>query len=327
MTAEIIDAKQVEERRRRMAENGRILDERRAKLDADLAEHCTVMFLANMNRNPDGTDIEVDIPRERHPATGPRSIVVKWFRSSPSPDARYSFSMGYPVGMPQPLQEQLEAALLAADWRDDSGVHWYDGSLPAGDEFAKLDEILRSIADVFHTGDAPLDLAGTIVMRWNERSKQEYVGCLTNFDDLSPLRQEQVRNVIERFDGFKNGQSLTFPQSHSGDIVADLKMRGFRVVQTFSDVEPHYIEISDNVPLWINGMIGPDEWLFHTKGDFWEIRIGGADPALWPKWCYGDVHGDTSFSAASMQFFEAEQLIGTAIQRYLGGHPQKPLEG
>lgn len=331
MTAEIIDAKKVEERRRRMAENGRLMDESWARLEKWRAD------LAAEKGGQDDTseeEIEGDLPRERHipkryPATGNRSIVVKWFRSSPSVEAYHSFSMSYPVGMPQPMQEQLEAALLAADWRDravDSGVYWYDGTLSAGSEFEQLDEILRGFADVFHTGDAPAGLAGIIVLRWNERSQQEYVNCLTNYDELPPLRQEQVRNIIERFDGFKNGQSITFPQMHSGDIVDALRMGGFRTVQTFSSTEPHYVEIADSAPIWIRGMLDQEEWLFQTKGDFWELRIGGADPALWPKWSYSGVFGDTNFSAANMEFFQAEQLIGAAIQRYLGGHPQRPLE-
>lgn len=255
---------------------------------------------------------------------------MKWFRSSPSVEAYHSFSMSYPVGMPQPLHEELEAALLAAEWRDravDSGVLWYDGSLPADAEFAQLDEILCGFADVFHTGDAPAGLAGIIVLRWNERSQQDYVSCLTNYDELPELRQEQVRNVIERFDGLKSGQTITFPQLYSGDIVADLQMRGFRVVQTFPSDEPHYIEISESAPIWVLGMIDQDEWIFRTRGDFWEVRIGGADPTLWPKWSYGDVFGETTFSAANMQFFEAEQLIAAAIQRYRGGHPERPLGG
>ncbi|MBY5318571.1 hypothetical protein [Rhizobium leguminosarum] len=289
MTAEIIDAK-VLERRRGMAENGRIMDESWARFQDRQAT-----FTADMNDQDDDNgeeEIEGDPPRERHvpkryPATGKRSIVVKWFRSSSSIDAYHSFRLSYPVGMPQPLQEQLVAALLAADWRDravDSGVWWYDGSGTYGTEFEKLDEILRGVADVFHVGDAPTGLAGIITLRWNERTQQEYVNCVTNYDELPPIRQEQVRNVIEHFDGFHLGQSITFPQLSSGDIVAALRMGGFHIVQTFSDDEPHYIEISENAPIWIRGMIGEDEWLFQTKGDFWEIRIGDADPALYPKW-------------------------------------------
>lgn len=327
MTAEIISASKVEERRRRMAEQGRLMDATWAK-----SQERSAAFAADMNDQDDATEEEGDddLPRERHvpkryPASGPRSIVVKWFRSSPSIEFFHAFRLSYPVGMPQPLQEQLTAALLAADWRDDSGVWSYDGSLPAGDEFVQADEILRGVADVFHVGDAPAGLAEIIVLRWDVRTQQEYVNCLTNFDDLPPLRQEQVLNVIERFDGFRSGQSITFPQLHSGDIVDALRMGGFRVVETFPDDELHYVEIAENAPIWIRGMLGQDQWIFQTKGDFWELRIGGADPALYPKWSYGDVFGDTTFSAANMQFYEAEQLIVAAIQRYRGGHPERPL--
>jgi hypothetical protein len=266
----------------------------------------------------------------RYPAQGTPSIVVKWFRSSSSGDEFHSFSMSYPAGMTGGLEDRIHAGIAAADWRYDpaphwrpvgaasGGLYWHDGD--GRDAFRQLDAILCSlVSDVFHTGDAPQELAGYLSLHWKERSTQNYVRCTIADDGLSEQRRYQLRNVIEQHDGFRSGQSLTFPQIHSGDIVASLQAAGFRVDETFSAHEPHYVEISDVWPLSIKGMIGDESWFFKAKGNAWEICGVGADPALAPHWKYGGIR-----PSPSTTFEETEQLIKDAIQRHFGIAAEPP---
>ncbi len=255
----------------------------------------------------------------RYPAQGTPSIVVKWFRSSSTDDEFYSFSMNYPVGMTGGLEDRIHAGIAAAHWCYDPvpGRYWHDGD--GQEAFKKLDAILCSlVSDVFHTGDAPQELVGCISLHWKERSPQNYVRCIVADDGLSEQRRYQLRNVIEKYDGFRNGQSLTFPQIHSGDIVASLSAAGFLVDETFSSHEPHYVEISDTWPVSIKGMIGNESWAFKAKGNSWEICVG-ADPALAPHWTYGGIR-----PASATTFDETEQLIKDAIQRHFGGAAELP---
>ncbi len=264
-------------------------------------------------------DVERELPTPRRlPASGTPSIVVKWLHGSSFGNEFHSFSMSYPAGITGDLETRIHDALEAAYWRYDpsprwrtaggvdGGLYWHDGD--GHEAFSELDSILSTlVADVFHTGDVPPDLAGHITMHWKERSTQNYVRCTIGDEKLSKQHLYQLANVIERFDGFRNGQSVTFPQLHSGDIVAGLRMAGFHVNETFSAEEPHYVEISESWPMRIRGTIGEDSWLFEARDSIWKFRVGG----------------DGTFAGIRpnrpMAFEEAEQLIVDAIERYLSG--------
>jgi hypothetical protein len=260
----------------------------------------------------------------RLPAQGAPSIVLKWLRSA---DGSHSFSMSYPVRVTNALDVRIHSVLKAAHWRYDDkpdwrtgsmgsrGLYWHDGSRA---EFNELDQALSAlVADVFHSGDAPPELAGHIALHWRERSKQNYVNCRVDDTGMSEQRRYQLGNIIERFDGFRNGQSVTFPQLHSGDIVADLGMAGFRVEETFSAHEPHYVEISEGWPIRITGMIGDASWSFEAMHSTWKIRFGRDDRSTGTKWSDGGIR-----PCRPMAFEEAEQLIADAIGRYLSGESQ-----
>lgn len=261
----------------------------------------------------------------KYPAQGTPSIVVRWFHSTSSRGDFHTFSMSYPAGMTGALEDRIHDGIAAAHWRydpaphwrpadaDSGGLYWHDGD--GRETFSQLDSILCSlVTDVFHTGDAPDELAGHLSLHWKERSSQNYVRCTIADDGLSSQRRYQLRNVIERHDGFRNGQSLTFPQIYSGDIVADLQAAGFRVDETFSPHEPHYVEISEAWSLSIKGVIGQESWCFKARGNAWEICGAGPDPALAPHWKYGGIR-----PSSSTTFEETEQLIKDAIQRHFGG--------
>ncbi|MEI3807589.1 hypothetical protein V6R85_24005 [Agrobacterium sp. CCNWLW32] len=323
----VIDAK-VLERRRRMRDNSRLMDERWAKLQGE---------------RDDGSDIEEDsdpAPTESNPhpdgiaeerAGLPKSAILRWFRGmSLSPVDIYSFKISYPVGLSEHAQERIVVALRALDWEERWNAWTYMGDVEEHEAYRHLETMLRmEVRNIFHVGDPPPQLSGSVTLRWNRRHSDSHaINCLVSgLDRLTAEKRQQFQSSVERHDGFLNGSSLTFPQIHSGEIVDTFKMAGFCVYQDFPSDEPHFAKISESAPIWVSGMIGREEWVFQTKGDFWELRIGGADPALWPRWCYGGRHGDTTFSAANMQFWEAEQLIGHAIQQYLGGHPEQPLDG
>jgi hypothetical protein len=280
-------------------------------------------------------DVEDVMPRQavpiRFPAHGEPSIVVKWCRGSSSGEEFHSFSLSYPAGMTGGLEARIHDGLEAAHWRYDpsprwrtdgdvsGGLYWHDGD--GREAFSELAFTLSTLVkDVFHTGDVPADLAGYISLHWKERSKQNYVRCIIGDGNLSEQRRYQLANVIERFDGFRNGQSVTFPQRHSGDIAADLRMVGFQVDETFSADEPHYVEISETWPIRIRGMIGDDAWSFEAKDSTWKIRIGGADQSTDTTWSQAGIR-----PSRPMAFEEAEQLITDAIDRYLSGGSQLSL--
>ncbi len=335
----VIDAK-VLERRRRMRDNGRIMDESWAKLEGER----TVRFLSLMGRNPDGTDIEQEIDFDAIPIEGtphpddmaeqrsglPKSAVLNWFRSNPGMMSYHSFKISYPVGLSDEAKERIRIALSAMGWEERWQAWTYMGDAADEEAYGVLETMLKmEVAKIFHRGDAPEMISGYVMLRWSLReADSNSINCsVSGLDKLTPEKRQQFVSTVESHDGFLNGTSLTFPQIHSGEIVDSLKMAGFRVGQTFPAQEPHFIEISENAPIWVSGALGHEDWIFQTKGDFWEVRIGGSDPSLFPRWCYGGRHGDTRISAASMEFWEAEQLIGLAVQQYLGGHPEKPLDG
>jgi hypothetical protein len=221
------------------------------------------------------------------------------------------------------IHDGLEAAHWRYDpsprWRTDSvvsgGLYWHDGD--EREAFSELALTLSTLVkDIFHTGDVPADLAGYISLHWKERSKQNYVRCIIGDGNLSEQRRYQLANVIERFDGFRNGQSVTFPQLHSGDIAADLRMAGFHVDETFSADEPHYVEISETWPICIRGMIGECGWVFKAKGNSWEMCGGGADPSLRLHWSDRGIR-----PASAMSFNEIEQLIMDTIHRHPAAAP------
>lgn len=341
----VIDAN-VLERRRRMRENGRLMDARWDKLQADLDEARTVRFLSLMGRNSDGTDIEREIDFDAiavegvpHPeevveqrAGLPKSAILTWTRSATShgPDAFHVFKISYPVGLSDHAQARIVDGLKGLGWELKWNAWLYLGTATEEDAYRHLETLLKmEVAKIFHRGDTPLLLSGSVTLNWNpSRPDVSAIGChVGGLDKLKFEKLQQFISTIESHDGFLNGQSLTFQQISSGDIVASLKMAGFQVSQSYPSEEPHFIEISESAPIWVSGALGHEDWIFVTKGDFWEVRIGGSDPELFPRWSYGGRHGDTTFSAASMQFWEAEQLIGLAIQQYIGGHPEKPLEG
>jgi hypothetical protein len=129
---------------------------------------------------------------------------------------------------------------------------------------------------------------------------------------MSEQRRYQFGNLIERFDGFRSGGSVTFPQLHSGDIVGELRMAGFRVEQTFSAHEPHYVEISQGWPIRITGMIGDAAWSFEAKDSTWKIQFGGSDHSTGATWSDEGIR-----PSRPMAFEEAEHLIESAVRRYL----------
>jgi hypothetical protein len=255
----------------------------------------------------------------RLPAQGAPSIVLKWLRSA---DGSHSFSMSYPVRVTNALDVRIHSVLEAAHWRYDDKPDWRTGSIESGGlywhdgsraEFKELDETLSTlVADVFHTGDAPPELAGHIALHWRERSKQNYVHCRVDDIGMSEQRRYQLGNLIERFDGFRSGGSVTFPQLHSGDIVGELRMAGFRVEQTFSAHEPHYVEISQGWPIRITGMIGDAAWSFEAKDSTWKIQFGGSDHSTGATWSDEGIR-----PSRPMAFEEAEHLIESAVRRYL----------
>jgi len=303
-----------------------------------------VKFLALMGRNPDGTDMQPEIDYDPAPLDGvphpddvaelrtglPKSAVLTWFRSNPGMMSYHSFKIAYPVGLSDEAKARIPLALQAMGWEERWQAWTYLGDAADDEVYRNLETLLKmEVAKVFHRGDVPDTISGHVMLRWSERkSDSNTIHCLVSgLDKLTPEKLHQFTSTVEGHDGFLNGTSLTFPQIQPGDIVDSLKMAGFHVSQSFPREEPHFIEISENAPIWISGMLGSEEWLFITKGDFWEVRIGGSNPELFPRWRYGGRQGNTTFSAASLEFWQAEQHIGLAVQHYLGGHPEKPLDG
>lgn len=336
----VIDAK-VLERRRRMRENGRLMDARWDKLQMELGE----ARLAAVGRHPDELDMEsepdfeVSMESDPHPddiaverAGLPKVAILTWTRSAASlGSAGFPiFKISYPVGLSEHAQARIVDGLEGLGWQQKWNAWLYLGTATEEASYRHLETLLKmEVVKIFHQGDTPLLLSGSVIFNWNtRRSDVSAVNChVMGLDDLTSEKRQQFQSVVEDHDGFLNGSSLTFPQISSGDIVNGFKMAGFQVSQSYPSKEPHYIEIAESAPIYVSGKLGHEDWIFQTKGDFWEVRIGGADPALFPHWGFGGRHGDTTFSAASMQFFEAEQLIALAIQRYLGGHPENPLNG
>lgn len=315
---------EVLERRRRMRENARLMDDRWAKLQADIAA--------------DRADIEDDLPPLEgvpHPDEVdeaefrlPKSATLTWFRTGSDLMPLHCFKLSYPVGLDDDAKERIAIALKAMGWEQRWEAWSYVGVLSDEDSYRTVEVMLKmEVAKVFHRGDVPDLISGRITLRWSESKPDSgQIHCIiSGLDELTTEKLQQFKSTIESYDGYLQGSSLTFPQIHSGDIVDSLKMAGFNVSQAYPSGEPHYIEISENAPIWVSGALGHEDWLFTTKGDFWEVRIGGSDSELFPRWSMGGRVGDSSFSAAALEFWQAEQLIVLAIQRYLGGHPEQPL--
>lgn len=340
----VIDAKVLEERRRRMRENGRLMDAMSPKLQADREAHKQLKFVARMGGNPDDPDMEPEIDYDDIPVDGvphpddvadqraglPKSALLTWFRSNPGMMSYHSFKLAYPVGLSDEAKARIPLALSAMGWDERWQAWMYMGEAAEEEIYGPLETMLKmEVEKVFHRGDVPDMLSGHVMLRWSERkSDSNDIHCsVSGLDKLTPEKRQQFMSTVESHDGFLNGTSLTFPQIHSGEIVDSLKMAGFHVGQTYPREEPHFIEISENAPIWVSGALGSEDWIFITKGDFWEVRIGGSNPELFPRWRYGGRQGNTTFSAASLEFWQAEQHIGLAVQHYLGGHPEKPLDG